>query len=218
MKIEIEENILEANDTLARQVRSTLDARQILGVNLLGSPGAGKTTLIESTADALQDRYALGVIEGDIASSIDMERLQKRGLPVVQVNTGGLCHLDANMILQALRPFDPDRLDALVIENIGNLVCPADFDIGHHVTVLVSSVPEGDDKPHKYPIIFRSADAVVLAKGDLLPYIDFDLARYRDALAALNPDVPLFPLSCRTGEGMSEWLAWFEEQIAADRG
>ena len=207
-QIGVAEQILSVNDQIAQQVRTLLDEQGLFGLNLMGSPGAGKTSVILATATALEGRLKLTVIEGDIASRVDADKVAAAGVPVHQINTGGMCHLDAPMVQEALTQLDTADADLLFIENVGNLVCPNEFALGTHRQVLIASVPEGDDKPYKYPAMFQDTDAVVLNKMDLLPYIDFDLEAYRRLLLALNPDVAVFPLSCKTGEGIELWANW----------
>jgi hydrogenase nickel incorporation protein HypB len=210
--------ILSANDMAAAENRTAFDAAGLLVVNLMSSPGAGKTSLILATLERLSPSLRVGVIEGDIASTIDAERIAARNVPVVQINTGGACHLDAPMIRSALSHLPLPDLDLLFIENVGNLVCPAEFDLGAHLRIVVASVPEGHDKPYKYPGMFQKADAVVLNKADLMPYIDFDLSAFRHGLSILRPGIPLFLLSCRTGQGVDEWVGWLTAQLEARRG
>jgi hydrogenase nickel incorporation protein HypB len=211
-QIDVGEKILSANDEIALQVRRALDERRLFGLNLMGSPGAGKTSVILATSAALSGRLNLAVIEGDIASRVDAEKVAAAGMPVYQINTGGMCHLDALMVRDALIHLDVAGVDLLFVENVGNLVCPNEFALGTHRQVLIASVPEGDDKPYKYPAMFQDVDAVVLNKVDLLPYIDFDLEGYRHLLLALNPDVAVFPVSCKTGEGIATWADWLAQE------
>jgi hydrogenase nickel incorporation protein HypB len=208
MKIPVVREILSANDQVARENRAVFDTAGLFVLNLMASPGAGKTSLILATADRLPKDIRLGVIEGDLASSLDAEIIAMRGLPVVQVNTGGGCHLDASMIRTAVPRLPLDELDVLFIENVGNLICPANFALGADLAVVVASVPEGHDKPYKYPAMFASADAVVLNKADLLGVLDFDVDHFRHGLEMLKPAVPFFVVSCRTGEGLEAWLTW----------
>jgi len=208
MKVQVIQNILSANEQIAQENRRLFDARGLLVLNVMASPGAGKTSFIERTIKALRDRLRIGVIEGDIASSIDADRVARLNIPAVQINTGGACHLDANMIRSALPKLPLDETDLLLIENVGNLVCPTDFALGEHLKVLVASTPEGNDKPYKYPSIFSAVDALVLNKVDLLPLLDFDLDNFRRGVEALNPDVAFFPVSCKTGEGIPSWAEW----------
>ncbi len=213
-QIDIGEKILSINDEIAQQVRALLDEGRLFGLNLMGSPGAGKTSVILATATALTDRLKLAVIEGDIASQVDADRVAAAGIPVHQINTGGMCHLDAPMVRDAMSKLDTAGAEVLLIENVGNLVCPNEFALGTHRQVVIASVPEGDDKPYKYPAMFQDADAVVLNKMDLLPYIEFDVEAYRRLLFALNPDVAVFPVSCKTGKGIAEWADWLAQEVA----
>ncbi len=217
MKIQVVTNILAANDRIADENRSLFDARQIYVINLMSSPGAGKTSLVERTILALRDRFRIGVIEGDIQSTSDADRVAALETPVVQINTGGGCHLDANMVREALTGLDLDRLDLLIVENVGNLVCPAEFRIGEDAKVMILSTPEGADKPGKYPLIFRESAVMLLNKIDLLPHLDFDRARARRDALALNPKLDIFEVSCRTGEGLDGWFAWLADRAGAVR-
>jgi hydrogenase nickel incorporation protein HypB len=204
----IEERVLSANDRLALENRARLDRAGVLAVNLMASPGAGKTSLILRTIEALRGRVHIAVIEGDLASRVDADRVQATGVPAIQINTGGGCHLDAPMVAQALAQLPLETIDLLLIENVGNLVCPTQFALGEHRRVLVASVPEGHDKPIKYPTSFMDMDAIVLNKMDLMPYLDFDWAAFERAVRAVNRDAPIFPVSCRTGEGIASWVTW----------
>ncbi|MDX1665161.1 MAG: hydrogenase nickel incorporation protein HypB [Candidatus Promineifilaceae bacterium] len=217
-RVAVVENILGANERLAQANRARLDAAGVFGINLMASPGAGKTSLIEQTVKALQGRLQLAVIDGDIATSIDADRAAAAGALAVQINTGGECHLDAIMLQQGLAQLDLERVDLLVVENVGNLICPASFALGTHESVLVASVPEGADKPYKYPGMYRGVDALVVNKIDLLPYIDFDMDYFRRGVEALNPGLVTFPVSCRTGEGLGAWLDWLQAQVGAHDG
>ena len=212
IRIPVVEQITKANDLLARTNRKRLEQNGIFGLNVMASPGAGKTSLIERTVPALQGTLRVGVIEGDAASTIDAERAAAAGALSVQINTGGSCHLEASMVQSALDQLPLEELDLLIVENVGNLICPAAFDLGTHRNVLIASVPEGDDKPYKYPRMYRGVDVLVLNKTDLLPYVPFDRERFLRGVAALNEDVRTFELSCRTGEGLEPWLAWVTEQ------
>ncbi len=207
-KIPVVKQILNANDEVAAGNRSQLAAHAILAVNLMASPGAGKTSVILATAARLPAQLRPAVIEGDLASRIDTETVLARGIPAVQINTGGNCHLDAPMVRAALPQLPLAEIDLLFIENVGNLVCPAEWDLGADVAVVVASVPEGHDKPYKYPGMFAAADAVLLNKADLADTFDFDLAYFRRGLEMVNPEAPLFVVSCRTGAGMAEWVSW----------
>jgi hydrogenase nickel incorporation protein HypB len=217
-RIPVVENILSANDRLAEENRRRIDAAGVFSINLMASPGAGKTSLIEQSLPRLADRLKVGVIDGDIATSFDADRAEAAGAQAsIQINTGGECHLDAVMLHGALEQLDLSKLDLLLVENVGNLVCPADFRLGTHKSVLIASVPEGDDKPYKYPGMYRGVDALVINKVDLLPYIEFDMERFRRGVQALNPDVKSFALSCRTGEGIDLWIQWLVQECEASR-
>jgi hydrogenase nickel incorporation protein HypB len=208
-RVPVVENILSANDRLADENRARLDSAGVFAVNLMASPGAGKTSLIEQTLPRLADHARVAVIDGDIATSLDADRAAAAGAKAaIQVNTGGECHLDAVMVHGALNQLDLTQFDLLIIENVGNLVCPADFRLGTHKSVLIASIPEGDDKPHKYPGMYRGVDALVVNKIDLLPYINFRMDFFTSGVEVLNPGVVTFPLSCRTGEGMDKWVDW----------
>ena len=216
-RLSVGEAILGANERLAAVNRETLDRVGVFSLNLMASPGAGKTSLIECTLQALPGSLRVGVIDGDIATSLDADRAAAAGAAAVQVNTGGECHLDAAMIQPALQRLDLPGLDLLIVENVGNLVCPASFALGTHKNILIASVPEGADKPHKYPGMYRGIDALVLNKIDLLPYVDFDQTFFQKGVEALNPGVITFPLSCRTGEGLQAWLGWIEAEVLTYR-
>ena len=212
-KIPVIERIMGANDAMALANRHLLDQHQTHAINLMASPGAGKTTLILKTIDMLAGRCRVGAIEGDLASSVDTDKILQAGAPAIQINTGGGCHLDAPQIKDALEQLDLDALDLLFIENVGNLVCPVGFALGEHTRVAISSVPEGDDKPYKYPTIFANVDALVVTKTDLLPYIPFDMAEFRRLVQGLNPDVRIFEVCCTTGEGLEAWAQWLLELL-----
>jgi hydrogenase nickel incorporation protein HypB len=207
-RIPVIERIMSANDQQALANRGVFDRHGVHVVNVMASPGAGKTSVILATLRALAGRLRLGAIEGDLASTVDTDKLRAAGVPAVQINTGGGCHLDANQVAAALPDLPLEQLDLLFIENVGNLVCPVGFALGEHTRVGISSVPEGDDKPHKYPSIFANIDALVINKVDLLPYLSFDMAEFQRLVRSLNPDIRFFPVSCVTGEGLEEWAAW----------
>ncbi len=213
MEIKVMTDILDANEQLAKAVNARLTAGGIFVLNLLGSPGCGKTTLLEKTIAALKDEFRMAVIEGDLFTSKDAERIEKHGVPVVQINTAGGCHLDAGMVNSALDSIRLDGLDLLIIENVGNLVCPAEFDIGEDAKAVVLSVAEGDDKPLKYPLIFRKSSAVILNKIDLLPFTSFDLDAAVSDITGINPAAALIKASCRTGEGLEEWYDWLKQAV-----
>ena len=218
MKISVVQRILSANDQIAAENQARFDAAGVLVLNVMASPGAGKTSLILSTVPRLLPEVRAGVIEGDVASTIDADRIAAAGIPVVQINTGGACHLDAPMVRSALEQFPLEELGLLFIENVGNLICPAEFRLGAHLSVVLPSVPEGHDKPYKYPGIFTGADVVLLNKMDLLSHFDFDVEYFRRGLEMLHPGVPFFLISCRTGEGMEKWMQWLLQQIGEERG
>ncbi|NLE45546.1 MAG: hydrogenase nickel incorporation protein HypB [Chloroflexi bacterium] len=213
MRIAVVEDILSANDQLAAVNRARLGAAGVLGINLMASPGAGKTSLITRTVIALRDEYRIGAVDGDIATTLDADRIAALGVPAVQINTGGNCHLDAVMLQSALPRLPLDDMDLLIVENVGNLVCPASFDLGTHRNVLIASVPEGDDKPYKYPVMYRGVDALVLNKMDVISAFDFDVEYFRRGVEVLNPGLSFFPLSCKTGEGLTAWLDWLRKEI-----
>ena len=217
-EIAIKADVLADNEHAAHHNREHFAHHGVYVLNLMSAPGAGKTTLLERTVDALKDRHRIGVIEGDIETSVDADRIARHGVRAVQINTGHACHLDARMIHRNLDAFDLDALDLLIIENVGNLVCPAEFDLGEHDKVMLLSVTEGDDKPQKYPVMFHVARALVVTKIDLLPHVDFDVDRaVRDA-RRLNLDLEVFRLSARTGEGLDAFAAWLERRIARVKG
>lgn len=217
-RIPVVEKILSANDQLAAQNRAVLDKAGAFAINLMASPGAGKTSFIVKTIEELHNRLRLGVIEGDTAPvTIDADRINAAGMPAVQINTGGDCHLDAVMVGSALPQLPLDSLDLVIVENVGNLVCPASFNLGTHASILIASVPEGDDKPYKYPGIYRGIDVLILNKIDLLPYVRFDQDYFRRGVEILNPGVKFFPLSCTTGEGFGAWIEWLAGRVGSRR-
>ena len=208
-RIPVVENILSANDRLAEENRARLDSAGVFSINLMASPGAGKTSIIEQTLPRLKEKLRVAVVDGDIATSIDADRAAAAGAQAsIQVNTGGECHLDAVMLHGALNQLDLQQFDLLIVENVGNLVCPAEFRLGTHKSILIASVPEGDDKPYKYPGMYRGVDALVINKIDLLPYVPFKMDYFQRGVEALNPGVVTFPLSCRTGKGLEPWIDW----------
>lgn len=213
-RIPVVENILSANDRLARENRARLEAAGVFSINLMASPGAGKTSIIERTLPRLKNELRVAVIDGDIATSFDADRAASAGAQAsIQINTGGECHLDAVMLHGALDQLDLTQFDLLIVENVGNLVCPAEFRLGTHKSVLIASVPEGDDKPYKYPGMYRGVDALVVNKIDLLPYVPFKMDFFQRGVEALNPGIVTFPLSCRTGEGLDAWLDWILQNV-----
>lgn len=217
-RIKVVENILSANDRLASENRALLEAHGVLGINLMASPGAGKTSLIERTIAALSADLRLAVVDGDVATSIDADRATAAGATAVQINTGGECHLDAVMLQGALKALDLNAFDLLLVENVGNLICPSSFQLGTHKSVLIASIPEGDDKPYKYPAMYRGVDALIINKIDLLPYIDFRMDYFREGVEILNAGLVTFPISCKTGEGIEDWLEWVRRAVGSRGG
>ncbi len=213
MKIKVLQNILNANDQIASRNQQLLDRNKVLAINIMASPGAGKTSLILQTIKRLKDKVRIAVIEGDIASTIDADRISGEGIPVIQINTGGSCHLDANMLSNALDSLPFEDVELLLIENVGNLVCPAEFKIGAHKRMMLLSIPEGDDKPQKYPLMFTESEVIVINKIDLMPLLDFDFTAFQRAVTGLNPGAKIFQVSCKTGEGIQEWVSWLESQL-----
>jgi hydrogenase nickel incorporation protein HypB len=215
-RVAVVEKILSANDRLAEENRARLNQHGIFGLNIMAAPGAGKTSTILRTIAALSPHITIGVVEGDTAAvTIDADKVIAAGMPAVQINTGGECHLDAVMLSGALHELPLDQIDLLIVENVGNLICPAAFALGTHANVLVSSVAEGDDKPYKYPNIYRGIDALLINKIDLLPYVEYNLDYFRRGVELLNPGVVTFPVSCRSGEGIEHWVAWLLSKIRA---
>lgn len=213
MKIEVLKDISSANDAIAAQNRQTLDTNRVFTINLMSSPGAGKTSFILETIGRLRDTLNFTVIEGDVASKIDADKIDKHGIPVLQINVGGNCALEAHMISSALPKMNLNGIDVLFIENVGNLICPAEFALGEHKKVVIASIPEGHDKPIKYPLMFTEADVVLINKVDLAPYLDFDTGAFRTSVKGLNPDVSIFEISCKTGSGMDEWCSWLSSAV-----
>ena len=209
------QNVLKANDSIAAENRSYFADKGVLAINIMSSPGAGKTTLIENTIEALKDEFTIAVIEGDIQTTYDAERISATGAQTVQINTGGACHLDANMISHSLSQLDLNTVDLLIIENVGNLVCPAEFDLGENYKAAILSVSEGDDKPLKYPLIFNISDALLINKTDLLPYVDCDVGRIKETSLRINPDLEIFEISCKTGHGLDGWYDWLRAKTKA---
>jgi len=215
--ITVGEDILSANEEKSRQNKTLLTSHGVMTVNIMSSPGAGKTSTIMSTITRLKEKVKIAVIEGDVASTVDADKISEMGIPVVQINTGGGCHLDANMVESALINLPLQDTDLLFIENVGNLICPNGFTLGEDRRVLISSMPEGDDKPLKYPAMFADSDVVLINKIDLQPYLDFSMESFRKTVTGLNPDVIMFPLSCKTGEGMEDWFSWLESEVKAKK-
>jgi len=212
MKIDVMTDVLEANDRIATANGELFKKHRNLVLNLISSPGAGKTTMLEKTAEAIKGKLRLGVVAGDIATTRDSDRLQKYKLPVVQLTTGSACHLDANMVAYALPHLDLSKIDVLVVENVGNLVCPAEFKVGEDYKVVMLSVTEGDEKPLKYPLIFRESALLLINKIDLLKYTNFNLKEAKANARRVNPDLDIIDISCTTGEGISDWISWLNQR------
>ncbi len=213
--LNVNEDILSANDLLAGNLKKKFVDSKVYVMNLMSSPGAGKTSVILKIIEALSGKHKIGVIEGDIASDVDAQKLQKAPIDVVQINTKGACHLDANMISRAAENLGLDGKSLLIIENVGNLVCPAEFNLGEDAKVMILSIPEGHDKPLKYPLMFTESRALILNKIDLLPYTDFDMDELKRTVTAMNPAIHIFPMSAKTGEGVSQFINWLDHQISA---
>ena len=218
MQLEIGKPILDKNDRIAEENRELLDANGVFMLNILASPGSGKTSTILATIEALRDKYSFAVIEGDLASKVDSEKIKAAGIPCVQINTGGICHLESQMIANALAAFDLASIDILLVENVGNLVCTTDFYLGENARIVILSVPEGHDKPVKYPIIFQDANAVILNKVDVIDYFDFNERDFRSSLSQLNPAAPIFPISATKGTGVKAWTGWLDSVVTETRG
>ncbi|MBQ9068536.1 MAG: hydrogenase nickel incorporation protein HypB [Eggerthellaceae bacterium] len=215
MHIDIEQSILAKNDSLAASNRALFAEKGVFVLNILASPGSGKTSVILATIEALRDEFNIAVIEGDIASSVDSEKIKAQGIAAVQINTGGACHLESAMIKRAIDVLDLDALDLILLENVGNLVCPTDFDLGENAKVMILSVPEGDDKPLKYPGVFQVSEAIILNKVDTMASFNFDEGAFTDAIESLNPRAPLFRMSATKGTGVDEWAEWLAGNIRA---
>ncbi len=211
--ITVGEDILGANEEKAQANKKRLDSHGVMTIDIMSSPGAGKTSLILSTIKHMKEKTRIAVIEGDVASSVDADKINEMGIPVVQINTAGGCHLDANMVESALNGLPLENTDLLLIENVGNLICPNAFALGEDKRVMISSMPEGDDKPYKYPAMFADSDVVLLNKIDLQPHLDFNVEGFKKTVTGLNPDVIIFSVSCKTGEGMDAWLDWLESAV-----
>jgi hydrogenase nickel incorporation protein HypB len=213
MEIKVMKNILDRNQNKANEVRDNLRRLNVLMINIISSPGAGKTTLLERTCEEFSGRFRIGVIEGDVTTDRDAQRLKRFNIPIVVINTEGGCHLDSYSISKVLPEFDLENLDLLFIENVGNLICPTEFDLGEEFKLAVVSTAEGDDKPAKYPMLFREAEAVLLNKIDLIPYTNFNFENFKTDLRMINPRIPLFSVSCTTGEGLNEWFSWISGKM-----
>jgi hydrogenase nickel incorporation protein HypB len=213
VKVKVITRILEANDRIAAENRKLFNKAGVYVINLMSAPGAGKTSLIERTITELHRKLRIGVIEGDIAGTGDAQRIEKLGIPVIQINTGSACHLDANMINEAIVDLPLKDLDLLIVENVGNLVCPAEFKVGEDMKVMILSITEGDDKPLKYPLMFQESSALILNKIDLLPYTNADLEKIKKDSLSLNPNLKIFEASCKTGHGIAEWTEWLQSLV-----
>ena len=213
MKVKVVKKVLDANDRIAEENRKLFDQHKIFVINLMSSPGAGKTSLVEQTIKAIKSKYKIAVIEGDIQDTYDADRIAKLKIPVVQINTGGACHIDGNMIREVFPSFDFNKIDLLIVENVGNLVCPAEFKIGENIKVMLLSTPEGADKPAKYPLMFQQSAVLLINKMDIMPYVDFDLKKARRDSLALNKKLKIFEVSCKTAEGLEAWIAWLTQRI-----
>jgi hydrogenase nickel incorporation protein HypB len=215
VKVKVVKKVLDANDRIAEENRKLFDGHKIYVINLMSSPGAGKTSLVEQTIKAIKGKYKIAVIEGDIQDTYDADRIAKLKIPVVQINTGGACHIDGNMIRETFPSFDLNKIDLLIVENVGNLVCPAEFKIGENIKVMLLSTPEGADKPAKYPLMFQESAALLINKMDLISYVDFDLKKARRDSLSLNKKLKIFEVSCKTATGLEAWIAWLTQQIDA---
>lgn len=214
IRVPVVEKILSANDRMANLNRELLDDNKVFSINLMASPGAGKTSFILQTIKHLSTEMKIGVVEGDTAPvTIDADKIIKAGMPAIQINTGGDCHLEAAMLSDGIKQLPLSDMDLLIVENVGNLICPAAWYLGTHINLLVASVPEGDDKPYKYPNIYRGLNVLVINKIDLQPYVEYDMDYFRKGVELLNPGVITFPVSCRTEEGIEQWITWLKEQV-----
>ena len=214
IRVPVVEKILNANDRMANENRGMLDQNHVFSINVMASPGAGKTSFILQTIKHLSNELNIGVIEGDTAPvTIDSDKIIKAGMPAVQINTGGDCHLEAVMLNDGIKQLPLDQIDIMIVENVGNLICPAAWYLGTHINLLVASVPEGDDKPYKYPNIYRGLNVMIINKTDLMPYVEYNMDYFRKGVELLNPGLVTFPLSCRTGEGLDAWIDWLKAQV-----
>ena len=212
-KVTIEERVHGANEEIAAENEERMNNANLFSLNIMASPGAGKTSLIERTLAELTPEYNIAAIDGDVATSIDANRAAEAGATAVQINTGGQCHIDANMLQNALNELDLNSFDLLLVENVGNLICPASFQLGTDKNILIASIPEGDDKPYKYPAMYQDVDALIINKIDLLPYVNFDMEYFKEGVQILNPGLVTFPISCKTGEGIPDWIDWLKKAI-----
>lgn len=213
-KVKVFTNILKANESIAQRNREIFNKNNVYTINLMSSPGSGKTCLLERTLESLKDELRIAVIEGDLQTAKDAQRIERYNIPVVQINTEGACHLDANMVDSVLESFNFKEIDLFVIENVGNLVCPASFELGEDDKVVMVSIPEGDDKPIKYPVMFRKAKVLLVNKIDLLPYTNFNMAKIKEDALNINPNLKIFEISCQTREGLENWFIWLKEQVS----
>lgn len=216
-KVSIVEQVHSVNDQLAAENQDRLKEAGVFSINLMASPGAGKTSLIEKTLGGLDQAISVAAVDGDVATSIDADRAAEAGATAVQINTGGQCHIDAAMLRSALDTLNLSDFDLLLVENVGNLICPASFKLGTDKNILIASIPEGADKPYKYPAMYQDVDALIINKIDLLPYIDFDMTYFKKGVEMLNPGLITFPVSCRSGEGLTDWVDWLTEQIQGSK-
>lgn len=216
-RIKVFTNILKANENIAQKNREIFNENKVYAINLMSSPGSGKTSLLERTLKALKDELRIAVIEGDLQTTKDAQRIERYNIPVVQINTEGACHLDANMVDSVLESFNFKEIDLFIIENVGNLVCPASFELGEDDKVVMVSIPEGDDKPIKYPVMFRKAKVLLVNKIDLLPYTNFNMSKIKEDALNINPNLKIFEISCLTGEGLEAWFVWLKEQVIKTR-
>jgi hydrogenase nickel incorporation protein HypB len=213
MEVKVLKNILGANDQIAEENRTLFASKGIFSLNVMASPGSGKTTLIMETIRRLKDKVTIGVIEGDTAGSLDAERIGKENVPVVQINTGGGCHLEAQMVNTAAKQMPLDDIKLLIVENVGNLICPGEFELGVNKKVVLMSTPEGDNKPYKYPLMFKIADIVIVSKTDLIPYVNFNLNDFTKAVRSINQNAEIIPLSAQTGQGFDQWTGWLKRNL-----
>lgn len=216
-KVKVFTNILKANESIAQKNREIFNENKVYAINLMSSPGSGKTSLLERTLEVLKDELRIAVIEGDLQTAKDAQRIERYNIPVVQINTEGACHLDANMVDNVLESFNFKEIDLFVIENVGNLICPASFELGEDDKVVMVSIPEGDDKPIKYPVMFRKAKVLLVNKIDLLPYTNFNISKIKEEALSINPNLKIFEISCLTGEGLKAWFVWLKEQVIKKR-
>jgi len=214
MEIEVLEGVFDANEIIARENRRILDSKNVFMVNLMSGPGAGKTSLVLRTLEALSGKLRCAVIEGDVTGKVDSERIADAGVIAIQINTGGSCHLEAKQVNTALGRLDLESIDLLIVENVGNLVCPAEFRIGEDLKAMILSVAEGDDKPLKYPLMFSESDVLIINKVDLLPFTDFDIGRLKETVKKMNPRIEIFEVSCKTGDGIGEWSSWLKKKVS----